>query len=89
MEDAGVDTTTWTREAPRSGEPVKPRKIHLDSALYCPHSVRASAGDAGCDHDFEHKPTERRDAYAIWSCTRCGRSFRYETWSAAPRPTAR
>jgi ABC-type ATPase with predicted acetyltransferase domain len=84
-----VETTTRAREALRRGGPVRPRKIHLDSDLYCPHSVRASAGDARCDHDFESAPSEKREKYAVWNCTRCGRSFRYETWSAAPRPIAR
>ena len=58
-----------------------PRKIRLDCGVYCPHSVRASAGDADCDHDFEFAPTVVRPNFAIYMCTRCGRAFKYEVWS--------
>jgi len=45
--------------------------------------VRASSGDADCDHDFEFTPTVVRPDFAIWMCTRCGRAFRYEVWGPA------
>ena len=70
---------TRTRGMPERRSP-RPRKIRLDCDVYCPHSVRASAGDAGCDHDFELSPTVRQPRFAIWNCTRCGRAFKYEIW---------
>jgi hypothetical protein len=60
--------------------PSWPRKIQLNGDLYSPHSVRASAGDVNCDHDFEAAPTVRQANFAVWNCTRCGRVFKYETW---------
>jgi hypothetical protein len=70
---------------------LRPRKIQLDCETYCPHSVRASAGKADCDHDFDPSPSVRQPNFAIWNCTRCGRAFRYEIWSSgsAPAPTRR
>ena len=62
--------------------PSRPRKIQLDCHLYCPHSVRASAGDANCDHDFEAAPTAMQADFAVWNCTRCGRLFKYEIWKS-------
>jgi hypothetical protein len=67
--------------------PTWPRKIQLNGDLYSPHSVRASAGNADCDHDFEAAPTVRHADFAVWNCTRCGRAFKYETWKSG-RPTA-
>jgi hypothetical protein len=64
--------------------PLRPRKIHLDCETYCAHSVRASAGKADCEHDFEPAPTVRQPDHAVWQCTRCGRAFRYEIWNSAP-----
>jgi ribosomal protein L37AE/L43A len=62
--------------------PSCPRKIRLDRNLYSAHSVRATSGDAKCDHDFEVAPTAKQADFAIWNCTRCGRVFRYETWKS-------
>ena len=56
------------------------RKIRLDRDVYSAHSLRAAGGDAGCDHDFEPKPTIAGADFAIWKCTKCGREFLYETW---------
>jgi hypothetical protein len=72
------------QRAMESMKTLPPRKIHLDCATYCRHSVRASAGNADCDHDFEPAPTVRQPNYAVWNCTRCGRAFRYEIWSSGP-----
>ncbi len=58
-----------------------PRKILLDCDIYCPHSVRASDGDADCDHDFEAQPNVAQATYAIWNCTICGRAFRFDVWN--------
>jgi hypothetical protein len=77
---------TSTRET-QGQRPPRPRKIRLDCDVYCPHSVRASAGDAECDHDFEVAPTIKQAEFAAWNCTRCGREFKYEIWS--PSPTLR
>jgi hypothetical protein len=77
--------TTHTRESAEQ-RPPRPRKIGLDSHVYRPHSVRASAGDADCDHDFESAPTVRQSDFAVWNCTRCGRAFRYEIWNSTPEP---
>lgn len=68
--------------------PPRSRKIRLDNDVYCPHSVRASAGDEHCEHDFEPEPTVKQVDFAVWNCTRCGRAFRYEIWSSTPRPHA-
>jgi hypothetical protein len=66
------------------------RKIRLDCDLYCPHSVRASGGNAECDHDFESAPTAKGADFAVWNCTKCGRAFKYETWETpSPRPLRR
>jgi len=65
-----------------SHRPSWSRKIQLDCNLYCSHSVRASAGDAECDHDFEAAPTVAKADFAAWTCTRCGRVFRYEIWKS-------
>jgi hypothetical protein len=62
-----------------------PRKIRLDSAIYCVHSVRASEGDADCDHDFEPAPNLAEPSFAVWKCTRCERAFKYEIWGAHRR----
>ena len=78
--------STRTREAPGQRLP-RPRKIRLDCEVYCTHSVRASSGDADCDHDFEIAPTVKQADFAVWNCTRCGREFKYEIWSPAPRAT--
>jgi hypothetical protein len=67
--------------------PRPPRKIRLDCEVYCPHSVRASSGDADCDHDFDLQPTVVRPRFAIWMCTRCGRSFKYEVWNSVSVPS--
>jgi hypothetical protein len=58
----------------------QPRKVRLDSDLYRSHSLRASAGDANCDHDFEAAPSVTGADFAVWECTKCSRAFRYETW---------
>ena len=71
----------------RDHRPTWPRKIPLNGDVYSPHSVRASAGDADCDHDFEAAPTVTHADFAVWNCTRCGRAFKYETWKPG-RPTA-
>jgi hypothetical protein len=71
-----------TTRANPGARPSRPRKIRLDCDRYCPHSVRASAGDANCDHDFETAPTAMRADCAIWNCTRCGRAFRFEMWKS-------
>jgi|SRR2546421_1244296 len=76
--------TTRTRETPQQ-RPPRPRKIGLDGDVYCPHSVRASSGNADCDHDFEPAPTVKQADFAVWNCTLCGREFKYEIWS--PRAT--
>ena len=66
----------------RSGDkrPLPARKIHLDSNAYRLHSMRASGGDNSCDHDFEPNPTIEPDESAVWSCTCCGRAFKFEAW---------
>jgi hypothetical protein len=61
-----------------------PRKIHLDCDVYCPHSLRESAGDVDCDHDFEIEPTVEQQGFAIWECTKCGRAFKFDVWDSAP-----
>ena len=76
-----------TRTTPEQ-RPRRPRKIRLDCALYCPHSVRASAGDADCDHDFETAPTVTHADFAVWSCTHCARAFKFETWKTGARAEA-
>jgi hypothetical protein len=64
------------------------RKLRLDCDRYRQHSVRASEGDADCDHDFEPAPTLAGADFAVWRCTRCGRAFQYETWRcSAPEST--
>jgi hypothetical protein len=78
--------STRTRETPGPRLP-RPRKIRLDCEVYRPHSVRASCGDADCDHDFEIAPTVKQDDFAVWNCTRCGREFKYEIWSPNPKAT--
>jgi hypothetical protein len=85
VEEAMMDPTQ-TREAPGQ-RPPRARKICLDSAVYCLHSVRASAGDPDCDHDFEQTPTVKQADFAVWNCTRCGRAFKYEV--SSPSPDAR
>ena len=65
--------------------PPLPRKIRLDSGVYCPHSLRASDGDANCDHDFETTPSLAEPAFAVWKCTKCEREFRFEAWRANRR----
>jgi hypothetical protein len=67
----------------------RPRKIRLDCDLYCPHSVRASGGNAECDHDFESAPTAKGAEFAVWNCTKCGRAFKYETWETGARMATR
>jgi hypothetical protein len=67
---------------PSDHRPSWPRKIQLNGDLYSRHSMRASAGDANCDHDFEAAPTAREANFAVWNCTRCGRVFRYEIWKS-------
>jgi len=67
---------------PLAGRPHRPRKIQLAGDLYCVHSLRASAGDAQCDHDFEPAPAVKHADFAAWNCTRCGRVFRYEIWKS-------
>jgi ribosomal protein L37AE/L43A len=79
--------TTSTREALEQ-RPPRPRKIRLDCEVYCSHSMRASSGNADCDHDFDVAPTVKEAHYAVWNCTRCGRAFKYEIWSASPKATA-
>ena len=79
--------TTRTRETLEQ-RPPRPRKIRLDCDVYCSHSMRASSGDADCDHDFELAPTVKRADFAVWNCTRCGREFKYEIWSPGPRAAA-
>jgi ribosomal protein L37AE/L43A len=76
-------TSTIPEQRPR-----RPRKIPLDSELYCPHSMRASAGDSECDHDFEPAPTVRQTDFAVWNCTRCGRAFKFEMWKSGPATRA-
>jgi len=81
--------TTRTREA-QEHRPPRPRKIRLDCDIYCSHSMRASAGDADCDHDFDLAPTVKQADFAVWNCTRCGREFKYEIWgprAGALKPT--
>jgi hypothetical protein len=90
-EGAMLDTT-YTSLAAGYAAPEQrrrpPRKIRLDCDLYCPHSVRASGGNAECDHDFESAPTAKGADFAVWNCTKCGRAFKYETWEAgAPMAT--
>jgi hypothetical protein len=80
MDHAVIDTAE-TVEAPAQRAP-RARKINIDREIYCPHSVRARAGDISCDHDFDPAPTVKQATFAIWNCTRCGREFRYEVWSA-------
>jgi hypothetical protein len=65
---------------PGDKRPPPARKIHLDSSAYRLHSMRASGGDDNCDHDFEPKPILEPDQSAVWSCTRCGRTFKFEAW---------
>ena len=58
----------------------RPRKILLDSDIYCPYSARESDGNAKCDHDFEDEPNVTQETFAIWNCTICGRAVRFEIW---------
>jgi hypothetical protein len=67
----------------------RPRKIRLDRDVYCAHSLRASGGDANCDHDFELTPTIAEAEFATWKCTKCGREFSYETWKTAGKTAKR
>jgi hypothetical protein len=60
--------------------PRLPRKIHLDTSIYCQHSARASGGSEDCDHDFNDLPDLVEGACATWICLRCGRRVRYEEW---------
>jgi hypothetical protein len=71
--------------APEQRLQQRPRKIRLDRDLYRPHSVRASGGDADCDHDFEPAPSVKEPDFAVWNCTKCGRAFKYETWKFGAR----
>ncbi len=71
-----------TGDAAHDERSRRPRKIRLNCDLYRPHSMRASRGDAGCDHDFESAPTVTEADFAVWNCTRCGRAFKFETWQA-------
>jgi hypothetical protein len=82
MDEMMIDTAE-TEEAPAQQAP-RARKINIDREIYCSHSVRASGGDIACDHDFDPMPTVKQASFAIWSCTRCGRAFRYEVWSTDP-----
>ena len=81
---AMLDTTATTRMSvhatPEQRLRQQPRKVRLDSDLYRSHSLRASAGDANCDHDFEAAPSATGADFALWKCTKCSRVFRYETW---------
>jgi hypothetical protein len=86
MGDEMIDTAE-PEQAPAQ-RVLRPRKINIDREIYCPHSVRASAGDVTCDHDFDPTPTVKQETFAIWNCTRCGREFRYEVWSTAPSGAA-
>jgi hypothetical protein len=74
-----VDRTPTQRSFEQRSFPT--RKIRLDCDLYRPHSVRASEGDAACDHDFEVAPTVTQATFAIWSCTKCRRAFKFEAWN--------
>ena len=74
-------TIHTTEDAPSGQVPPRMRKIRLDCNLYSSHSVRASGGHADCDHDFDPTPTGAETSFAVWTCTRCGREFRYETWN--------
>jgi hypothetical protein len=67
--------------------PPVPRKIKLDSDVYCPHSLQASDGNVDCDHDFEPAPTLAGANFAVWTCTKCRRAFKYEVWQAHRRLT--
>ncbi|HEV3020541.1 MAG TPA: hypothetical protein VGY49_16130 [Burkholderiaceae bacterium] len=69
------------RKSPEQ-ERYRPRKIVLDSEVYCRHSVRQSDGDIHCDHDFEAEPNVVEARFAIWNCTICGRAFRFDAWSS-------
>ena len=84
-----LDTTAMTRMSvhatPDQRLRRQPRKVRLDSDLYRPHSLRASAGDANCDHDFEVAPSVTGVNFAVWKCTQCNRAFCYETWETDRR----
>jgi hypothetical protein len=66
--------------------PRLPRKVHLDSSIYCLHSMRASGGAEDCDHDFNGLPDHVEAGCATWICLRCGRRVQYEEWRATPQP---
>jgi hypothetical protein len=63
-----------------NGLPRLPRKIHLDSSIYCLHSARASGGSQDCNHDFNDVPDLLERGFITWICRRCGRRVRYEEW---------
>ncbi|HEX4583914.1 MAG TPA: hypothetical protein VH183_03730 [Burkholderiaceae bacterium] len=67
-------------------QPRPPRKVHLDSSIYCLHSMRASGGVEHCDHDFNGLPDHVEDGHATWICLRCGRRVQYEEWRSTPQP---
>ncbi|HEX4596633.1 MAG TPA: hypothetical protein VH278_02520 [Burkholderiaceae bacterium] len=65
----------------REQQRTPPRKILLDSDIYCPYSMRESHGDVHCDHDFEDHPNVTEASFAIWNCTICGRAVRFDVWN--------
>ena len=78
MESANMDKTE-TRKALQH-QRYRPRKLLLDSDVYCPYSMRESDGDSECDHDFEIDPNVTQTTFAIWNCTICGRAVRFDVW---------
>lgn len=54
------------------------RKIPLDTNTYNPLTGGSYGGDKDCDHDYDPKPTEDKDEYACWTCTKCGMRRCYE-----------
>ncbi len=72
--------TTQTQKVPGQ-QRYRPRKILLDSDVYCPYSMRESDGDPDCDHDFEAEPSVIQATFAIWNCTICGRAVRFDVWN--------
>jgi hypothetical protein len=81
MDATKADTDVLVDNADQ--RPRLPRKIHLDSNIYCLHSARSSGGSQDCDHDFNGLPDRVEDGFATWSCLRCGRSVQYEEWRDA------
>lgn len=57
-----------------------PRKIDLDTRIWCAADHRVYGEDLNCDHDYPKHPHDEGGDWIEYKCTKCGCRIEFGAW---------